>query len=515
MELRARTSPTLRRAGLLVALAAFLVPVTAGTATAEAKKKSPVVKRITPKKVFVGETLTIRGRHFRRGVNKNLVAFKRKGAKVVLASAQKGTTKLLKVKLPKRLEKILLVQNGTPVPTKLQVRVLSKRFGKRYTSRSRSPLVGPEKPPAPPKPLEADPSGDCDGDGQVNRVDTDDDGDLLADVEEAGISKLLNRCKADTDGDGVEDGYEYRSARDLNDDEYGSDSVPYPVKRPYPNALDGTDANTDHDGDTLSLMDEFRLWNYTTTKATPRSERTLSALTYSAGEQYSLGKLNAVGYPKQTDFVNWAISKGRRQVSLVSLDAAGLPRVLSVAPEDVLIGMPDRYGPRTTYDIRDIDRSGGALHALEVTYYDYNGNTFLDDAERDEDADGLANQWESSGCMQQSYWTELYDKESPYYLTWGDDELRLDDPDSDGDEIRDGADDIDHDDVPNIMECSRAMAAHPTVAQTWQGFVNPFNPCLPHPRSRSCKTYVGVGSGGLKWAPFDEDEWGDYYLIKN
>src|SRR5688572_6183981 len=124
MELRARTSPTLRRAGLLVALAALLVPVTAGTATAEAKS-APVVKRITPKKVFVGETLTIKGRHFRRGVNKNIVAFKRKGAKVVMVSAEKGITKLLKVELPKRLEKILLVQNGTPVPTPLQVRVMS------------------------------------------------------------------------------------------------------------------------------------------------------------------------------------------------------------------------------------------------------------------------------------------------------------------------------------------------------------------------------------------------------
>jgi hypothetical protein len=230
MELRARIRPTLRRAGLMAATAALLVPVT-GTATADAKK-APVVTRVTPKKAFVGETMTIRGRHFRAGVNKNIVAFKRKGTKVVLVPAGRGTSKLLKLELPKRLEKVLLVQNGTPVPTSLQIRVMSSRFGKRYTSRAKSPLVGPEKPPAPPKPKKANPRGDCDGDGQVNRIDTDDDNDLLSDELEERYD--LDGCKADTDGDGVEDGYEYQSARDLNDDEHQSanDYIPYPEKRP-------------------------------------------------------------------------------------------------------------------------------------------------------------------------------------------------------------------------------------------------------------------------------------------
>ena len=36
--------------------------------------------------------------------------------------------------------------------------------------------------------------------------------------------------------------------------------------------------------------------------------------------------------------------------------------------------------------------------------------------------------------------------------------MRLDDEDSDGDGVRDGADDQDHDDVPNVMECSRVRA---------------------------------------------------------
>ena len=102
-----------------------------GTATADAakrKKRLPVVTKITPKKAFVGETLTIRGRHFRRGVKKNTVAFKRRGAKAVFVKADKGTRKLLLVELPKRLERVMKVQNGTPVPTRLRIRVLAKRF---------------------------------------------------------------------------------------------------------------------------------------------------------------------------------------------------------------------------------------------------------------------------------------------------------------------------------------------------------------------------------------------------
>ena len=102
MEYRARTRPMLRRACQMAALSALLVPAVAGTATAEAAK-APVVTKVAPKDVFVGQTLTLRGRNFRTGIGKNTVAFKRKGAKVVLVRSDKSTKKMLKVKLPKRL----------------------------------------------------------------------------------------------------------------------------------------------------------------------------------------------------------------------------------------------------------------------------------------------------------------------------------------------------------------------------------------------------------------------------
>ena len=43
----------------------------------------------------------------------------------------------------------------------------------------------------------------------------------------------------------------------------------------------------------------------------------------------------------------------------------------------------------------------------------------LSDEERDEDADGLTNFDETRGCSgRQSYWSGLYNKEKPYYLTY-------------------------------------------------------------------------------------------------
>ena len=81
------------------------------------------------------------------------------------------------------------------------------------------------------------PDGDCDADGMLNGVDLDDDNDLLADALEVALK--LDPCVGDTDGDGVEDGFEYQSAIDLNNDDYQSPNVviPFPGKPPYPNPL--------------------------------------------------------------------------------------------------------------------------------------------------------------------------------------------------------------------------------------------------------------------------------------
>ena len=88
----------------------------------------------------------------------------------------------------------------------------------------------------------------------------------------------------------------------------------------------------------------------------------------------------------------------------------------------------------------------------------------------------------------------LLHKEKPFPIAYAGTDLV--DPDTDGDGVRDGADDQDHDDVPNVMELSRNAASgradHRRPATTRsttrraadpaQGAVNPFNPCLPYTR---------------------------------
>ena len=181
-----RIRPSLRRAAFVAALGALMVPATAGaavTADASAKKKKaklPVVTSVRPLQVQIGQTLEVRGKYFRRGRNKNSVVFKRDGGKAVFVKAGVGTTKLLRVKVPARLEKEFTKQGTAVVPTRFRIRVLAKKFGKRYTKASRSPVVSLPAAALPPGYVESLPDGDCDNDGAKNRVDGDDDNDGLS-----------------------------------------------------------------------------------------------------------------------------------------------------------------------------------------------------------------------------------------------------------------------------------------------------------------------------------------------
>ena len=266
-------------------------------------------------------------------------------------------------------------------------------------------------PPAPPANTSAE--GDCDHDGLVNSKDADDDNDLLPDSLENAINAtllakygpkvnpLMNTCSNDSDGDGVEDGYEYQSARDLNDDEYQSPNtyLPYPGKKPYANPLDKTDANTDHDGDSLTLLEEQKLWKYVYSNE-PGNTRKLEPLTYSDGMKYSIytrrgannrrqPALAADGYDKQVQFQNWLASSGYQFVEL-----------------------PDDGG---RYEIYDANRDHTVSHS-ERYYLDTSDNGWLSDDERDEDADGLSNYVESHGpMMAASWWNQRYDREQPVH----------------------------------------------------------------------------------------------------
>ena len=506
MELVARTSPLPRRAAGMAALAALLIAsafagATAAPAQAKKKVKAPVIKKVSPMSVGVGQTLTIRGRSFRRGRNKTTVVFKRDGGRAVFVKAQLSTSKLLKVTIPASLAKYFRTKGGQPVATRFRLKALTTRLGRKYTSVKRSPFVGPA-----PAPAAAD--ADCDGDKIKNGVDTDDDNDLLSDKVEADLH--TDPCNVDSDGDGVEDGYEYESALNLNDDEFQEPNTNlfYPAKLPYPNPLFAGDANTDFDGDSLTLSEEQALWKYTY-EVTHTDARTLTPLSYSDGEQYSRSQrvggrrvptLPAANYDKHNQFVSWATTAGYRNVWLHNETRWGLGAGWSL------------------YGLFDLDRDG-TEQASEIEYYDLSapgspGEGWLSDNERDEDADGLTNFDEAHSRMTPEYWQGCYGMEQPFHVAYAG--TNLADADTDGDGILDGADDQDHDDVPNVAELSREAASgvfdgvsscklKPALAGATSnhpdlyGRVNPFNPCLPDTESRTCPLYFNSTTG----APFD------------
>jgi hypothetical protein len=195
-------------------------------------------------------------------------------------------------------------------------------------------------------------------------------------------------------------------------------------------------------------------------------------------------------------------------------------------------------GPDVGYhDLRDVNMDD-VVSASEAEYSDYDGNDVLADDERDEDADGLTNFDETHGRATPGYWSACYKMEAPYSIGYAG--PQVDDADSDGDGVLDGADDQDHDDVPNLMELSRNRAsvsvAKPLGEIDWQagstcrisdsiefdeidrngdgkpdsakelhapayGRVNPFNPCLPATDSRTCTLHPGIAGAA---APFDD-----------
>jgi hypothetical protein len=306
-------------------------------------------------------------------------------------------------------------------PTRLQLVVLAGKFSK-STPRRLSPVVtgfgdGPGGSPGP-------------GSGAVC-PGTDYDGDLLANSLELQLN--LDPCLADTDGDGVEDGYEYQSALDLN--HYPrTPPLPYPGKRPYPNPLDPSDGavgGTDYDGDGLTLREEFGMWLRYSGDGVVRNSHpgTLAGMVYSDGLQFSVDS----------------------------------PQPAAPAP--------------------------GTLLAWSL---DMDDDGVLRDDERDADGDGLTNWDELRGRMTEAWWPAQHDgqnepKESKYpeidFLDNEDTAPAFNahiDPDMDGDGVLDGADDNDHDGLTNQFEVRRPANWLSVYATTnpW-AYTNPFNPCKP------------------------------------
>ena len=236
---RAPTAKPMRYARVisLLLLATFLFAVPA----ADARTPRPYVKSVSPLNVSVGELMTVQGFYFRKGYAENTVVFVAGDGRVSYVKSEHSTRKKLTVIVPQKVERLLDKDaNGTRIPTKFRIKVIARRMSRLAKLPLAQPTVGP------------DVGGDCDKDGTPNPTDGDDDNDLLPDSIELEIR--TNPCVNDSDGDKELDGWEYLSALDLN-----TNALPYPGKRPYPNAL-YSDADVDHDGDGLWAWAEHAAW---------------------------------------------------------------------------------------------------------------------------------------------------------------------------------------------------------------------------------------------------------------
>jgi hypothetical protein len=436
----------------LFALAAVLVAAPAALA---ASGPAPTITRVKPMRVSVGNLITISGKNFKAQRNRNTVIFRAPNGRTAFAKPRRSTTRKLVVRVPAAVARLLRVSNSRQRPTRLKLRVLSGQFSK-FTTRRLSPVV----------------TGVGDGDGGpgggggggggtvVCNDSADHDGDLLPNTLELAIG--TDPCLADTDNDQMTDGWEYWSARDLN-----RKALPYPGKRPFPNALDPSDgapaparfSAIDFDGDGLSSVEEYRAWRKTGSGYDSSREDGTdleSPLSYSDGTQYSR--------------------------------ASEDPHVPSLRPPA--------------------------------------GWT---DDERDADGDGLPNVIESvHGAGQPSWWAGFYGLDAHKAEPWGPKpattcdsqefgtfeqrpfaELDMADPDVDGDGLLDGLDDQDNDGVTNIQEMYEATVSDlDTDGVTWSCdgsvypaididpgagvtpmVVNAFNPCAPDPDSPTCAFY--------------------------
>jgi hypothetical protein len=407
----------MRRLMILCLLALSALAVGAPTALAAKKGPKPLITRVTPMRISVGNKLTIRGHHFKGRAKANTVIFRSNNGRTAFAKPSRASATKLVVKVPAAVARLLTVKNSRQRPTRLKLRVLAGQFSK-YTSRRLSPVVTGVG------------GGDGGGGDTLAACDSssDHDGDLLPNSLELAIG--TDPCLRDTDKDGIEDGFEYQSALDLN--HYPANPpLPYPGKRPYPNALDPADATSDYDGDGLVQREEFAAWMDFSSDGVARTGRpgSLANLTYSDGLQRSITPFSA--------------------------------------PSGVL------------YDwVLDQDEDGQ-----------------LGDDERDADGDGIGNWDEQRGRFTEPWWPAEHNgqnepKESKYpvinFLDVDDltDGLALVVADMDGDGIVDGFDDQDHDGLSNQFEIRRPDDWLATYVSNPYAYVNPFNPCKPFNSSR-------------------------------
>ena len=420
---------------MLLSLCALLTAALVFSSTALGASKAPVVTSVSPTTVKVGDKLTIRGKNFLPGRGKTRVFFVRvRGKGVASAKAELASRSRVVVVVPTPLNDPLAGKSA-----RFRIRILARRFGP-WSKVGISPIIAPSAATdGGGSGGSSAPEADCDLDGQPNGADSDDDNDLLADAQESG-QLGTDPCNGDTDGDTVQDGYEYQSALDLNRTVlFGSaPPTPYPAKRPYPNPL-FPDAAVDYDGEGLTDADEHALWLKYGNHAFP--------LNYSAGIAMT--------------------------VPTPSPDPVAFPELEQL---DMSLYRGRRFDGRLDDGERDADGDGLSNW--------------------DESHGRMESEW-----WPKTYDGKTFDKETPYTVSYpGTDHT---DADSDGDGVLDGPDDQDHDGLSNQFEVARPWNWTSTYVSTGPGAlahagtnpyarVDPFNPCKPV-YSSTCHSHPPFG----------------------
>ncbi|HEY8771170.1 MAG TPA: IPT/TIG domain-containing protein, partial [Thermoleophilaceae bacterium] len=124
----------------LTALLALLVP--AAAASAKTSKKTPSITRVSPMRVGLKGTITIRGKHFSSRRVRNTVIFRAPDGRTAFIKPTRASSRKLVVKVPAAVTRLFSHSGSKQLPTRFKLRVLSGRFSK-FTVRRLSPVIVP------------------------------------------------------------------------------------------------------------------------------------------------------------------------------------------------------------------------------------------------------------------------------------------------------------------------------------------------------------------------------------
>ena len=437
------------------------------------------------------------------GATRTPCVFKRDGAPAVFVKADVGTAKLLKVKLPAKLASALLERQRRRRRRPASA-CASSPSASASPSRSagRSPRDRPELPPAAAEDRRQSsptPTATATATSSNNRDDADDDNDLLADALEmsARHRPLQGRHRRRRRRGRLR--VPLRPATSTTTSTRRPTSyLPYPGKRPYPNAARRRTPDVDYDGDTLTLAEEYGLWKSRSAPRRPARPRTRSTTPTASSTRSTPVTARRPPPPG---------ARRRRLRQAGRLPRLGRPQRLphgrAPAPGDNWFDARTRVRhPRLRPQRHGRDTPNGGANRPEITYYDRDRDGRLSDDERDEDADGLTNcRRDPRPRARRSYWKALLRKETPYYLAYAGTSSTTP--------------------TPTATACATAPTTRTTTTSrtSWScsrshgrgagrrdplnlataaggppmaienGFVNPFNPCLPSPtRARATST---------------------------